>query len=438
MEANPPSISISDGLQEISEIHYQERNLGDEHLFFLVNHSQEQTHEAIISFKGNGSVKKYDAEYNQTTALPCWHEGEYTKVKLSFLPMQSHILTLDLKDFEKSFIPQQETINLSADNDWNISQCDLNALTLDYCHYQINNEEWVGPEPVINLMNKLLKLKTSCDIALRFNFHIEMDLSKNQSFNLVVETPNEFKMQINENTIAYTDQGWWKDSSFRKIDIKPYIKNGANEIILKRNFRQSQKVYDVLFGENVLETEKNKLTYDVELESIYLTGDFGVFSKSEYTYGERKALFSEGPFVINKLPTKVQKGDLTQQGFCFFAGCMVLSQEISITKQADKRYILQLDKPNVSLLQVMVNHQKVRYIAWAPYTVDVTDYIQDGVNTITLQLFSSNRNLLGPHHHIKGQLHFVGPSSFTGQPGWADSGLSKIWEDRYCFVKFGL
>ena len=36
------------------------------------------------------------------------------------------------------------------------------------------------------------------------------------------------------------------------------------------------------FGKNVLETERNKLTYDTELESLYLIGDFGVYSDGEY------------------------------------------------------------------------------------------------------------------------------------------------------------
>ena len=33
--------------------------------------------------------------------------------------------------------------------------------------------------------------------------------------------------------------------------------NGVNEIRLQRDFYQEQKVYDVLFGDNVLETELN-------------------------------------------------------------------------------------------------------------------------------------------------------------------------------------
>ena len=74
--------------------------------------------------------------------------------------------------------------------------------------------------------------------------------------------------------------GYWKDKSFNKVDIKSAVKEGKNEILLTTKFQQPQKVYDVLYGENVYETEKNKITYDMEIENIYLLGDFGVVSET--------------------------------------------------------------------------------------------------------------------------------------------------------------
>ena len=70
---------------------------------------------------------------------------------------------------------------------------------------------------------------------------------------------------------------------------------GKNEILLTTKFQQPQKVYDVLYGENVYETEKSKITYDMEIENIYLLGDFGVVSETPFTKSERKAIITEGP-----------------------------------------------------------------------------------------------------------------------------------------------
>jgi hypothetical protein len=239
--------------------------------------------------------------------------------------------------------------------------------------------------------------------------------------------------------IKYKDIGWWKDISFKKINIKAYVQNGKNEIILRRRFYQSEKVYEVLFGENVLETEKNKLTYDVELESIYVIGDFGVTSKSGYTYGERKAVYNNGPFVISDKPSIVKTSSLVEQGFCFFAGDMTLSQKLNVKKEENTRIILDISKVHSSMSKLYINDKFVKAFLWAPYETDITEYLNEEDNKIVMQLFASNRNLLGPHHNVCGESYSVGPSTFTDKAGWSDGNEAEtLWADRYCFVKFGL
>jgi len=266
-----------------------------------------------------------------------------------------------------------------------------------------------------------------------------MDLEKNKEFFIAVEMANEFEISINGNLVPYTDKGWWKDISFKKLDIKKYVAMGENEIVLKRKFYQSQKVYDVLFGENVLETEKNKLTFDVELESIYVVGDFGVISESPYSYGERKAVFTDGPFSISDKPTMIQGQNLIEQGLCFFSGIVKLNQSVNIKKDDNTRLLLDIGKPESVISKVFVNGTVVKVLPWAPYTVDITDYVNEGDNNISIALFSSNRNLLGPHHHISGESYSVGPATFTDKPGWTEfGGTCDFWRDKYCFVRFGL
>lgn len=72
----------------------------------------------------------------------------------------------------------------------------------------------------------------------------------------------------------------------------------ANTIRLKTYFRQPQKVYDILFTPNVHESETNKLTYDAEIESIYLLGDFFVRCDSPVEYLPRRAMQVQAPFTL--------------------------------------------------------------------------------------------------------------------------------------------
>jgi hypothetical protein len=327
---------------------------------------------------------------------------------------------------------------LQLGREWKIETVDSNSQTLDYCSYSIDGGDWIGPIPVIKLMNILLKRQQNCHIQLKFHFHIDMEVKACGELLLAVEKAEEFRIHVNGSPLQYHNIGWWKDSSFKKVDIRPFVHKGVNEIILEREFYQSPKVYEVLFGENVLETEKNKLTFDVELESIYLVGDFGVQSRGDYTCGDRKAVFTEGPFVITDKPVKVQSGDLTRQGFCFFAGKLQLGQDVRISKTEGERVLVRLECPDAVVSKILVNGQPAKLLLWAPYDVDITDFIHEGVNRISVQLFAGNRNLLGPHHHKQGELYGVCPSSFSDQPGWGPEDGPDQWRDRYCFVRFGL
>ncbi|MRN56023.1 hypothetical protein [Paenibacillus monticola] len=46
----------------------------------------------------------------------------------------------------------------------------------------------------------------------------------------------------------------------------------------------------------------------------------------------------------------------------------------------------------------------VKKFLWEPYEADITPFLQSGSNRIELVLTNSCRNLLEPHHHLKGEV----------------------------------
>lgn len=74
----------------------------------------------------------------------------------------------------------------------------------------------------------------------------------------------------------------------------------------------------------------------------------------------------------------------------------------------------------------------------APFELDVTDFLKDGENEITVRLLSGNRNLLGPHHRPRGEVYNVCPDTFTNRLSWADEPNEPLRTDDYSFVKFGI
>lgn len=446
-------ISIKQDGREVEPIRYQHRDIGDAQLFFIVNHDQLNTYKTTVKINTYGKVKSINLQDGSIADINYSYSNGMLEFELVFLPMQSHLIVVD-NCVKEDINPKTECLPekkeyVKLGNEWDVVNMDLNSLTLDTCSYRIDKGKWEGPIAVIKLMELLLNMRKSCDIDLKFSFDIEMDLAQNRELYLIVEEAQEFEITVNGSKVEYRDIGWWKDSAFKKVDIKNFVKQGSNEIILSRRFYQRQKVYDVLFGKNVYETELNALTYDVELESIYLVGDFGVVSKSQYIKGERKALITKGPFVLTDSPQKLKSGDFTRQGLCFFAGMLEISQDIMINKSEGIRYILNLGKPNAVISKLFVNGKLVRALPWAPYEADITEFLKNGINSINIQLFHGNRNLLGPHHHIKGELYSVGPLSFTGKWSWVEKQTEGVptdenerkknfWMDEYCFVEFGL
>lgn len=428
-------------------------------LLFLVNHSQEKTSQVTVTVLGvSGVPVKLKVETGEQKEMVYTTDRD-TIFELTFEPMQSHLVLVKdeqgtaVKDLQEAQPVQKGAVMIPAGTGWDIKEMGLNSLTLDMCTCVIDGKETMGPLPAIKLMKKLLDLKRSCDIELSYEFFVDMDLSANESFFLCLEDVNRYDITVNGEKINKTKGGYWKDKAFVSLSIKPYVRNGKNVIVLKGTFEQKQKVYEVLYGENVYETELNKLTYDLEIEAVYITGDFGVYSQTAFSQAERKAMQTEGPFVIKETPKHFTHNNVTTQGLLFFGEALTITKQIQIPIKSEefqgKDIILHYGKQNAPLVQLYVNHKLVKTSLWAPYEADITQEAVDGENEITFVLYASNRNLLGPHHHTKGECYNVGPSSFTGEWSWVEreseadgtdlgDRSKNFWMDAYSFVAFGL
>jgi len=231
---------------------------------------------------------------------------------------------------------------------------------------------------------------------------------------------------------------YYIDKSIRKSNISEYVIQGKNTVTLKGEFYQSEDVYRVLFTPGIHESEKNKLTYDTELESIYITGSFGVRAEDEISYGERKSIFAGRRFTLTEMPKTVDISKITESGFWFFSGAMELTGNISLNKKENTKYVLSLKKLNAPAAMLEVNGEKAAVLMFAPFNADITEYLKNGGNEVKITLLSGNRNLLGPHHKPQGEIYNVGPSTFTDKHGWADDRTKPVWTDNYSFVRFGV
>jgi len=257
-----------------------------------------------------------------------------------------------------------------------------NALTLDSCTYRIDGGDWQPKKAVIRLFQELLQQKKPCEVELQYPFIIECEPQLMGKLFLAAETVNQFEVCVNGHPIRWDGKSTWMDQAFQKCDITPFVCKGQNTVFIRAHFYQRELVYQALFSSDVLSTAKNMMTFDTELKSIYIVGNFGVFSRGGFVSGARNALTAADDFFIDRAPTVLHRGSITQQGYTFFAGRAKLGFDALIAENAG-RVVLHFTK-RAAACRIWVNSKPVRCVLWAPCDIDITDYVTPGQNRITL------------------------------------------------------
>ena len=324
---------------------------------------------------------------------------------------------------------------LQFSGEWQI-ESDDNAITLDYCDVYFDGKLAYENLPVNDVQEKALSFERKVNTKLVFKFNVK-DLSFGKC-ELVVETPEIFDITVNGKAIKTEINGYYFDASFKVIDIFNYVVEGQNEITLECDFVQSEQVYENAKKSLIFESEKNKLSYDMEIEAIYLKGDFAVKTDEEFEDLDRNALRTNGNFYIIKAPDTLNSGDIVKQGYPFFAGSMNFKKKITLTADECKNRSIKFSRLGSTVIKVKVNGKDTDKIMWQPYELDVSKLLHEGENDIEITITGSLRNLLGPFHLSDGENYWVCPNSFFHEsPIWR-KGLNPNWTDSYCFVEFGL
>ncbi len=411
----PRDVSISgrDG-KEINYICYHHRVDGKKHVYFFVNRNENLGYDAKIQVAVKGIVSELNPGNGQ--------EKHLNSLDLYFSPGGSHLITVD-ETKEQKYVPGpfeslKKTILL--DKKWKQERKDYNSVALDYCEYRINNGGWSKKLPLSQVqldVRKFFGLKDGELIRQGFDMQYWKKYEKliptelgvlelKYKFNvsalsgrilLALETPEAFRIFINNKEVQYNNEksSWWTDKAFRTVDVKKFVRNGKNEIILKSNFKE-----------------------DMELEAVYIIGDFGVF-------GTDNKKFSIG--IENKY---LSTGDWGRQGYKFYSGEMVYRQNVKLDKLKGEKIYLEADKISAVVTRVLVNGKFAGYFAWQPHKLEITALVKKGENMIEIEVIAGLRNLLGPHHakDLK-KWEFVRQATFSDM---------KRWTDRYNFEPYGL
>ena len=348
----------------------------------------------------------------------------------------SSLILIDDGGERAAKMPENLNTPLDLSGKWSVKSASHNSLTLDTCDYYFDGELIERDGYVLNILPRINEKKRR--VSLRQTYRFTSDGVTDGLF-LATETPELFRITVNGREIAKNDAGYFRDSSFRMIPLDNLI-SGENVIELFSEIEQRPETYEHIDSALVFESMKNNLTYDMEIEPIYIVGDFGLRLVGEIEEIANDAYRVDGRPIIVPSPREVEISDLAASGYPEFAGELVLTREITVD---DRNRTVRLLGRGMNSVTLAVNGKTVATRMFAPYTIDLSEHLIPGKNQLEIRILNNLRNMMGPHHLASGESYTVTPTSFFKEKNvFLDCGdseeLKRRWSDGICLVHFGI
>ena len=357
---------------------------------FVVNNNREKGCGANIRLTTGGIVEEWDLLNGTKKYIESLSDEKGVEFYSRFNKSGSRLF----------FIRKRKITRLESECDFKLSM--PNTLTLDYCQYRLDEDEWSQDMEVwqaqyqvrekldmrqihLNGIEQRYKwistphLNDGHKLQLKFEWDSEIQM---ENCELVLEQPERFEVQFNGIEVASTSNGWFLDRSFEKIKL-PLIKKGKNSLILACKYQ-----------------------HDMELENCYIVGAFGVGMDR----------------VICELPNKLKTGDWIGQGLFHYAGNVIYEYNYNHRDEGydpvgvDQRVFIRLPKVLATSIEVVVNKHKIEVPWGIDEPLEITSYIKPGDNQIQIELVGSPRNMMGPFHLIGGKPTNTNDATFCPHP----------------------
>ncbi|MEI6845753.1 MAG: hypothetical protein WCK36_01745, partial [Candidatus Firestonebacteria bacterium] len=383
--------------KEIVDILVHYRIDGKKHIFFMSNKSRHRAFNASVFFPVTGEAAEYDLFTGKTKLLETELASGGLTSEIKFSAAGSRAVVVDASK-EAVFIKKPVFTEVAADkldSKWKFKRPDPNALTLDFCRFRLDNGDWSAVVPVYKARQKaweysglqpykgiqpwsIKESKLPCKnypLEIETSFRVEKKPGK---LYFLVETLEKWTLEINGKKVPTKTTAWQYDKCIGKVDILKYVKTGANTLKISG-------IYD----------------YDIAIEDMYLTGEFGV----KRLYGNKYTLAGEPAFL--------NEGDWGAQGYPFYSGSMLYEKELKLKTDKNSRFVLELNEPRGTLYFISVNGKRTPLIS-EPWKADITGAVKTGKNKIQIEVVSSRRNTFGPLHHRQGDdVGYVSPPVFV-------------------------
>lgn len=177
-----------------------------------------------------------------------------------------------------------------------------------------------------------------------------------------------YLLYVNGRQVTDTAVRSYLDAEMKEVPLAPYFQVGVNTIAVRLTV-----------------TKKS----DGMVDLLKIIGTFAVENRS-------------GKEVIVPMVTTMELGDWNKQKLPYYSGTGYYTAVFHLSaEQLQKKLMLQCDIGKDVLL-VKVNGLDVKTCLWRPYTADLSAYVHEGENEITLGVVNTLMNLLESSHTPSG------------------------------------
>ncbi len=177
-----------------------------------------------------------------------------------------------------------------------------------------------------------------------------------------------YTLYVNGREVTETPERSYLDAEIRTVPMQPYFTVGENTVAVKLTV-----------------TKKS----DGMTDLLKIIGSFSVEER-------------DGIETIVAPKTEIGLGDWNDFGYPYYSGTGLYTAKIAVTAEMLRQKLLLKADIGRDVLTVAVNGEPVKTCLWRPYEADLTPYLHEGENDITLGVVNTLMNLLESTHNPSG------------------------------------
>jgi alpha-L-rhamnosidase len=409
-----PDVTISD-----EDVFYLHREKDGFDIYFLINSKQQDKGTVEITFEKLAQPELWDSTTGKITPINVYQiKNGRLSIKLDFHATDSHIVILKdklsdkyvseanfhVEDFDGSKISgyafkadkevfakvktesgnkkfkqsvkkslpdiklgREFNFDIEDDNVLCISKWKMKMLddiTNDESYYEENfdDKDWLNVTIgawEMQLPQERDKQDYPVTLWYRTNFEIQ-DMPPNTKLLIDGFSGSSYCLFINGKEINDKGVRSKLDAEIKEINIQPYVKEGKNVVAVKLTVKRRT---------------------DGILDLLKIVGDFSL-AKTDDNY------------KIVKKNNAVKIGDWTKQGYPFYSGTGVYSNQIEVPEKYIGGKLFLNVECGEDVLEVSINGSMGKVIPWHPYVIDITEHVKAGKNDIKLKVTNTLINIL--------------------------------------------